>query len=108
MREILLTSSVLILALLALRSLFRERISRRVQYALWGLAALRLLVPFSLPAAEHSLLTAAAHTRGSNQYTVRHRHRIRLHRASPWRAWAVSWARTWRSRSGVSTAAGVR
>ena len=60
MREILLTSSVLILALLALRSLFRERISRRVQYALWGLAALRLLVPFSLPAAEHSLLTAAA------------------------------------------------
>lgn len=60
MREILLTSSVLILALLALRTLFRERISRRVQYALWGLAALRLLVPFSLPAAEHSLLTAAA------------------------------------------------
>lgn len=60
MREILLTSSVLILALLALRTLFRERISRRVQYALWGLVALRLLVPFSLPAAEHSLLTAAA------------------------------------------------
>ena len=58
MREILLTSSVLILALLALRSLFRERSSRRVQYALWGLAGLRRLVPFSLPAAEHSLLTA--------------------------------------------------
>ena len=59
MREILLTSSVLILALLALRTLFRERISRRVQYALWGLVALRLLVPFSLPAAGFSALSAA-------------------------------------------------
>lgn len=59
MREILLTSSVLILALLALRTLFRERISRRVQYALWGLVALRLLVPFSLPGAGFSALSAA-------------------------------------------------
>lgn len=43
MKEILLTSSVLILALLLLRLLFRKTISRRVQYALWGLVALRLL-----------------------------------------------------------------
>ena len=50
MKEILLTSSVLILALLLLRLLFRKTISRRVQYALWGLVALRLLVPVSLPA----------------------------------------------------------
>ena len=35
MKEILLTSSVLILALLLLRLLFRKTISRRVQYALW-------------------------------------------------------------------------
>jgi len=41
MKEILLTSSVLILALLLLRLLFRKAISRRVQYALWGLVALR-------------------------------------------------------------------
>nr|WP_326175029.1 M56 family metallopeptidase [uncultured Oscillibacter sp.] len=59
MKEILLTSSVLILALLALRRLFRKTLSRRAQYALWGLVLLRLLVPASLPAAEFSLLTAA-------------------------------------------------
>ena len=54
MKEILLTSSVLILALLLLRLLFRKTISRRVQYALWGLVALRLplrqdLLPSRLP-----------------------------------------------------------
>lgn len=59
MKEILLTSSALILALLALRRLFRRTLSRRVQYALWGLVLLRLLVPVSLPAADFSLLTAA-------------------------------------------------
>ena len=59
MKEILLTSSVLILALLLLRLLFRKTISRRVQYALWGLVALRLLAPVSLPAMEHNVLTAA-------------------------------------------------
>ena len=59
MKEILLTSSALILALLALRRLFRRTLSRRAQYALWGLALLRLLIPASLPAAEFSLLTAA-------------------------------------------------
>ena len=57
MKEILLTSSVLILALLLLRLLFRKTISRQVQYALWGLVALRLLVPVSLPAMEHNVLT---------------------------------------------------
>ena len=34
MKEILLTSSALILALLVLRRLFRRTLSRRVQYAL--------------------------------------------------------------------------
>ena len=60
MKEILLTSSVLILALLILRRVFREKISRRMQYALWGLVLLRLLVPVNLPAADFSVLTAAA------------------------------------------------
>lgn len=58
MKEIFLTSSVLILALLALRRVFRRTISRRLQYALWGLVLLRLLVPVSLPAAGCSVLTA--------------------------------------------------
>lgn len=60
MKEILLTSSVLILAVFGVRVLFRKAISRRVQYALWGLVLLRLLVPFQLPAMEHNVLTAAA------------------------------------------------
>ncbi len=59
MKEILLTSSALILALLVLRRLFRRTLSRRVQYALWGLVLLRLLIPANLPAADFSLLTAA-------------------------------------------------
>lgn len=59
MREMLVTSSGLILALLVLRRLFRKTLSRRVQYALWGLVLLRLLVPVNLPAADFSLLTAA-------------------------------------------------
>lgn len=58
MKEILLTSTVLITALLALRQIFRNSISRRVQYALWGLVLLRLLLPFNLPALEHNVLTA--------------------------------------------------
>ena len=59
MTEILITSSVLILALLVLRKLFRNTLSRRVQYALWGLVLLRLLVPVSLPAVDFSVLTTA-------------------------------------------------
>ncbi len=59
MKEILITSSVLIAALLLLRQMFRKTISRRAQYALWALVLLRLLVPFNLPALEHNVLTAA-------------------------------------------------
>ena len=60
MKEILLTSSILILALLLLRVLFRSAVPRRVQYALWLLVLVRLLVPVNLPAVNFSLLTAAA------------------------------------------------
>lgn len=47
--ELLITSSVLILVLLLLRLLLQGKISCRFQYSLWALAALRLLLPFSLP-----------------------------------------------------------
>ena len=57
MRDILLTSSVLILALLVLRRIFWEKIPRQVQYALWGLVLVRLLIPVSLPALDFSVLT---------------------------------------------------
>lgn len=59
MKEILITSSVLILVLLALRWAFRRRITRRAQYALWALVLVRLLVPLSLPGTDFSVLTAA-------------------------------------------------
>ena len=56
MKEVLLTSSVLILVLAALRRLLRGRISLRLQYALWLLVALRLLVPVSIGHSAISLL----------------------------------------------------
>lgn len=48
MREIILTSSVLITVIALLRQLLRGRISPRLQYALWLLVALRLLLPGTL------------------------------------------------------------
>lgn len=60
MKEILLTSSALILALLALRQLFRRTVSRRMQYALWLLVLVRLLVPVNVGTLAHNVLSAAA------------------------------------------------
>lgn len=57
MFKVLITSSVLIAALLVLRRLFRSTLSQRVQYALWGLVLLRLLMPMNLPSADFSVLT---------------------------------------------------
>lgn len=48
MIECIITSSVLIVIITTIRILFREKISRRLQYALWGLVLLRLFLPFSL------------------------------------------------------------
>lgn len=47
MLEILISSSVLILVLVMLRLALRGRISARLQYALWLLVLVRLLVPAS-------------------------------------------------------------
>ena len=73
MKDVLITSSVLILVLLALRQVFRKTISRRVQYALWGLVLVRLLVPVSLPAVEHNVLTAAEPVRQAVSQEVEQR-----------------------------------
>lgn len=48
MTECIITSSILIVVVISLRLLFKGKISRRLQYALWGLVLLRLLMPFSL------------------------------------------------------------
>ena len=62
MKDILITSSVLIAAILLLRFLFRSTISRRVQYALWLLATLRLLIPFSIGSLSWSVASAPRFT----------------------------------------------
>lgn len=48
MVETIITSSALIVVIVLVRAIFRGRISRRFQYALWGLVLLRLLWPFPL------------------------------------------------------------
>lgn len=47
MLEWILSSCVLILVVIGLRFCFRGRLSQRLQYALWGLVLLRLLIPVS-------------------------------------------------------------
>lgn len=49
MTEWIITSSVLIVCVLALRFLLKNRISGRLRYGLWLLVLIRLLVPFSFP-----------------------------------------------------------
>ena len=58
MMEVLVSSTVLILALTALRFLLRGRISPRLQYALWLLVALRLLLPGTLIKSPVSVMNA--------------------------------------------------
>ena len=48
MTEWILSASVLILVVIVLRGLLKGRISLRLQYSLWILVLLRLLIPFSL------------------------------------------------------------
>lgn len=50
------TSSILILIVTVLRFVLRGKISLRLQYALWLIVLIRLLVPFEFGAAEFSLL----------------------------------------------------
>ena len=62
MTEWILSSSILILTVIALRTLFKGRISLRLQYAIWGLVLLRLLIPVSFGSTNFSVanLTGAA------------------------------------------------
>ena len=47
MKEIIITSSVLILCIMLIRIIFKGKISGRLQYALWLLVAIRLIIPSS-------------------------------------------------------------
>lgn len=59
MKEILISSSVLILLILLVRALFREKIPRRMMYSLWLLVVIRLLVPIQIGAFDFSVLTVS-------------------------------------------------
>lgn len=58
MLELLISSTVLILALTALRFFLRGKLNPRLQYTLWLLAALRLLLPVSLVRSPVSVMNA--------------------------------------------------
>lgn len=58
MIEWILTSSVLILVMVALRFVLRKRLSLRLRYALWLLVLVRLLVPVSFGSSPYSVTNA--------------------------------------------------
>ena len=60
------TSSVLILVVLVLRRLLSGKISLRLQYGLWALVLVRLLVPVSFGATAMSVLNLVEHANISN------------------------------------------
>ena len=59
MKEIFITSSVLILVLLLLRLVFAKKVSRGLIYGAWILVALRLLIPVQIGQVDFSVLTMA-------------------------------------------------
>lgn len=66
MREAIITSSVLILCITLLRQMFKDRISACLQYALWLIVAVRLIIPGIavvfpniLPVSDLSIMNAA-------------------------------------------------
>ncbi len=58
MIETIITSSLLIIVVASLRLILLGKISMRLQYALWGIVALRLMLPFSLIPSAVSVLNA--------------------------------------------------
>ena len=56
MLETIIASSVLIAVLILLRYFFKGKINLRLQYALWLLVAVRLLMPFSIFDSSFSIL----------------------------------------------------
>lgn len=66
MPETVVTSSVLIVVLILLRYLFRGKMNLRLQYALWLLAAVRLLMPLPISESPLSLLNLVDRNRQAN------------------------------------------
>lgn len=59
MTEWILSSSILILTIIVLRTILKGRISLRLQYALWGLVLLRLLIPVNFGSTDISVANLA-------------------------------------------------
>ena len=55
----IITSSVIILVVAATRKILKGHISLRLQYAMWGLVMLRLMIPFSFGDSGMSVMNAA-------------------------------------------------
>lgn len=55
MTEWILSSSILIVSVIGLRTVLKGKISLRLQYALWGLVLLRLLIPVSFGSSDISV-----------------------------------------------------
>ncbi len=56
MTQTIITSSILILVVLLMRLVIKGRVSPRLQYALWALVLVRLLLPFSLAGSPISIM----------------------------------------------------
>jgi len=58
MTELIITSSVLILVIILMRRLLKGKISLRLQYALWALVLIRLIIPITLFKSPISVMNA--------------------------------------------------
>ena len=67
MIETVISSSVLIIAVIAVRRVFRTKISSRLKYALWSLVLIRLLLPVSLFGSGISIMNAVPSTNNASQ-----------------------------------------
>ena len=73
MTEWILSSSILILIVIGLRTVFKGKISLRLQYAIWGLVLLRLLIPVSFGSTDFSVANLTAKPQTASfviEYTV--------------------------------------
>lgn len=67
MKEVIITSSVLIAVILLARWLFRGKVSQRLIYAAWLLVALRLLIPVQFGHSQYSVTSLAEKAEAQSQ-----------------------------------------
>lgn len=69
MTETLISSPVLILVVILLRTVFKGRINNRARYALWLIVAARLLIPFDLAESSVSVMNLFGRASGISETT---------------------------------------